>query len=55
MSELPILIVRGGGKTGGRVNSRLQARGIVTHPVSRSTPIPFGRTRTTAAAGVWGA
>ena len=45
MSELPILIIGGTGKTGGRVNARLRARGIVTRPVSRSTAIPFDWTR----------
>jgi uncharacterized protein YbjT (DUF2867 family) len=41
MAELPILIVGGAGKTGARVNSLLQARGIPTQAVSRSTAIPF--------------
>ncbi len=45
MSELPVLIIGGGGKTGGRVNARLQARGIATRPVSRSTAIAFDWTR----------
>lgn len=45
MSELPILIIGGGGKTGSRVNARLQARGIATRPVSRTTPIAFDWTR----------
>jgi uncharacterized protein YbjT (DUF2867 family) len=45
MSELPVLIIGGGGKTGGRVNARLQARGIATRPVSRSTAIPFDWTK----------
>jgi len=45
MSELPILIIGGGGKTGARVNSLLQARGIATRPVSRSSAIPFDWTR----------
>ena len=45
MSELPILIIGGDGKTGGRVNARLQARGIATRPVSRSTAIAFDWTR----------
>ena len=45
MSECPTLIIGGGGKTGGRVNARLQARGIATRPVSRSTAIPFDWTR----------
>ena len=45
MSELPILIIGGAGKTGARVNALLQARGIPTRPVSRSTPVPFDWTR----------
>ncbi len=45
MSDLPILIVGGAGKTGSRVNERLLARGIVTRLVSRSTPIAFDWTR----------
>ena len=45
MAELPILIIGGVGKTGARVNTRLQMRGIATRPVSRSTGIPFDWTR----------
>ncbi|WP_213289961.1 NmrA family NAD(P)-binding protein [Bradyrhizobium sp. sGM-13] len=45
MSELPILIVGGAGKTGARVDALLKARGIPTRPVSRSTPVPFDWTR----------
>ena len=45
MSDRPILIIGGNGKTGSRVNARLQARGIATRPVSRSTAIPFDWTR----------
>ena len=45
MSELPILIIGGAGKTGARVNALLQARGIPTRPVSRSTAVPFYWTR----------
>jgi uncharacterized protein YbjT (DUF2867 family) len=45
MSELPILIVGGAGKTGARVNALLQARGMPTRPVSRSAPVPFDWTR----------
>jgi uncharacterized protein YbjT (DUF2867 family) len=45
MSELPILIIGGAGKTGARVNALLQARGIPTRPVSRSTTVPFDWTR----------
>lgn len=41
----PILIVGGGGKTGGRVNALLQAQGIATRPVSRSTTPSFDWTR----------
>jgi len=37
----PILIVGGAGKTGGRVNTLLKARGIATRPVSRSTTPSF--------------
>jgi len=52
MSDRPILIIGGNGKTGSRVNARLQARGIATRPVSRSTAIPFdwNRPETWAAA-----
>ncbi|KRR18576.1 NmrA family transcriptional regulator [Bradyrhizobium lablabi] len=45
MSELPILIIGGAGKTGARVNALLQSRGISTRPVSRSTSLPFDWTR----------
>jgi len=45
MSQLPILIIGGAGKTGTRVNALLQAHGIVTRPVSRSTVIAFDWTR----------
>jgi uncharacterized protein YbjT (DUF2867 family) len=41
MSQLPILIIGGAGKTGARVNALLQARGIATRLVSRSTATPF--------------
>lgn len=37
----PILIIGGAGKTGGRVNTLLKARGIATRPVSRSTTPSF--------------
>ena len=67
MSELPILIIGGAGKTGARVDAPLQSRGMPTRPVSRSTPVPFDWTRPetwpaalagdyarrTAATGVW--
>jgi uncharacterized protein YbjT (DUF2867 family) len=45
MSQLPILIIGGAGKTGVRVNALLQARGLATRTVSRSTAIPFDWTR----------
>jgi uncharacterized protein YbjT (DUF2867 family) len=45
MSELPILIIGGAGKTGARVNTLLRASGVPTRPVSRSTSIPFDWTR----------
>lgn len=45
MSQLPILIIGGAGKTGGRVNALLQARGISTRAVSRSTTPSFDWTR----------
>ncbi|MFT4102484.1 MAG: NmrA family transcriptional regulator, partial [Burkholderiaceae bacterium] len=41
MSQDTILIIGAGGKTGARVNTRLQARGFATRAVSRSTQIPF--------------
>jgi uncharacterized protein YbjT (DUF2867 family) len=41
MSQAPILIIGGAGKTGGRVNALLQARDVATRPVSRSTAIAF--------------
>jgi uncharacterized protein YbjT (DUF2867 family) len=42
---MAILIIGGGGKTGARVNTLLNARGIATRPVSRSTAIPFDWTK----------
>ena len=45
MSDLPILIIGGAGKTGARVNALLRARGAPTRPVSRSTSVPFDWTR----------
>jgi len=45
MSDQPILIIGGRGKTGGRVEARLRARGIATRPASRTTAIPFDWTR----------
>lgn len=41
MDNQPILIIGGVGKTGGRVDARLQQRGFSTRLASRSTPIPF--------------
>lgn len=41
MQELPILIIGKNGKTGARVNQRLQALGYATRPVSRSTNPSF--------------
>ena len=41
MSQLPILIIGGTGKTGARVAALLQAQGVATRAVSRSTPVPF--------------
>ncbi len=41
MTQLPILIIGGAGKTGARVNTLLRGRGLTTRPVSRSTEIPF--------------
>lgn len=41
MSQLPILIIGGTGKTGARVNALLQAQGVATRPVSRSSATPF--------------
>ena len=45
MSDLPILIIGGAGKTGARVNALLRARDAPTRPVSRSTSVPFDWTR----------
>jgi uncharacterized protein YbjT (DUF2867 family) len=41
----PVLIIGGGGKTGGRVNALLRKRGIATRAVSRSTSPSFDWTR----------
>lgn len=41
MSQLPILIIGGTSKTGARVNALLQAQGVATRAVSRSTATPF--------------
>jgi uncharacterized protein YbjT (DUF2867 family) len=41
MSQAPVLIIGGAGKTGARVNQLLQAQGIATRPVSRSSAIAF--------------
>ena len=45
MSQAPILIIGGGGKTGSRVKTRLEARGLSLRAASRSTAIPFDWTR----------
>ncbi len=45
MSTSPILVVGGNGKTGRRVNSKLQALGLPTRPVSRSTSPAFDWTQ----------
>ena len=45
MPQQPILLIGGSGKTGSRVNARLQARGLATRPVSRSAAIAFDWTR----------
>lgn len=41
----PVLIIGGNGKTGARVKALLQARGIATRPVSRSSAISFDWTK----------
>jgi uncharacterized protein YbjT (DUF2867 family) len=41
MNQSPILIIGKNGKTGARVNARLQALGYATRPVSRSTSPSF--------------
>ena len=62
MSETPILIIGGAGKTGARVDGLLTASGVATRPVLRSTPVQaLGRPARdfadyisrTAATGVW--
>jgi uncharacterized protein YbjT (DUF2867 family) len=45
MSQLPILIIGGAGTTSRRVNARLQARGIATRTVSRTTTPSFDWTK----------
>jgi uncharacterized protein YbjT (DUF2867 family) len=40
-SKNPVLIIGGSGKTGRRVNTLLQQRGIATRPISRSTTPSF--------------
>lgn len=47
MTQQPILIIGGGGKTGRRVDTLLRARGLATRPVSRSTPVVFDWTAPT--------
>jgi uncharacterized protein YbjT (DUF2867 family) len=44
-AQAPILIIGGAGKTGRRVNALLQARGVATRCVSRSTAVAFDWTR----------
>ncbi|KAA1424740.1 NmrA family transcriptional regulator [Mumia zhuanghuii] len=39
--EAPVLVVGGHGKTGRRVITRLDALGVATRPVSRTTDVPF--------------
>ncbi len=41
MNNSPILVIGKNGKTGSRVNERLQALGYATRPVSRSTHPSF--------------
>ena len=41
MQQAPILVIGKNGKTGARVNQRLQALGYATQPVSRSTNPTF--------------
>jgi nucleoside-diphosphate-sugar epimerase len=41
MNISPILVIGKNGKTGSRVNERLQALGYATRPVSRSTNPSF--------------
>ena len=41
MSRDAILIIGAGGKTGARVKARLEARGVATRAVSRSTEVSF--------------
>ncbi|MGB5328894.1 MAG: NmrA family transcriptional regulator, partial [Gammaproteobacteria bacterium] len=41
MQQAPILIIGKNGKTGARVDQRLQAMGYATRPVSRSTNPSF--------------
>ena len=58
MSETPILIIGGAGKTGARVDGLLTASGVATRPVLRSTPVRPARDfadyiSRTAATGVW--
>ena len=45
MTQSPVLIIGAGGKTGRRVDVLLQARGVATRAVSRSTAIAFDWTR----------
>lgn len=41
MSQSPVLIIGGSGKTGRRVDALMRAQGVATRPVSRSSAIPF--------------
>jgi uncharacterized protein YbjT (DUF2867 family) len=45
MSQAPILVIGGAGKTGARVKKQLEARGLPVRVVSRSTPIVFDWTK----------
>lgn len=54
MSEFPILIIGDGGRTGGRANARLQARGI-EEALGRPPRNFSDDARATAATGIRGA
>ena len=45
MTPSPVVIIGAGGKTGRRVNALLQARGVATRAVSRSTAVAFDWTK----------
>jgi len=57
MSELPVLIIGGGGKTGASVNSLFTARSVagVDDALGRPARDFSDYARATAATGVWGA